>query len=175
MSRFIGSVLIFFGLARGHGHLTECRNQTCGQGGVEQQEAISWHIQSNTNETGMKLLSEAFMKEFYTLKKFPFLPGRTQCSSGPNLCAEYYAYVRSLETPNETWGADAVHFRRLGGSRLGSPSDGTQRASFFPNAYIDEAWNWVNAFGHRILNGTPGVALGWTAARVVYVSQVGHS
>jgi phosphatidylethanolamine-binding protein (PEBP) family uncharacterized protein len=91
----------------------------------------------------MKLLYEAFMKEFYTSGKFPFPPNTTVCPFGPNWGAEHWPYVCSLEAPYDSWGADAVRYVRsqpLGGS----PWEGPQRAFFLPNAYIDEAWNWVN-------------------------------
>lgn len=132
--------LTFFGL--GHAHsLTDCRGQTFGAEKAGNLSIMSWHIHYNTNTTGQRLLYEAFIKEFYESKKVPFPPGTTVCPFGPNWGAANYPYVCSLEPPYEDWGADNVAFAHVGGP----PWSGPQRAFFFPNKYIDEAWKWVQA------------------------------
>lgn len=138
MLRAIAVILTLSGY--GHAHiLKDCRNQTFGPGGFGNLSANSWHIHYNTNTTGQRLLYEAFMKEFYESKKFPFPPGTTICPFGPNWGAHEYPYVCSLEPPYEDWGADNVAFSQVGGS----PWSGPQRAFYFPDKYIDEAWKWA--------------------------------
>merc|ERR1712048_943635 len=56
---------------------------------------------------------------------------------GPNWGADAYPYVCSLEPPYENWGADHIAFIPP------EPWSGPQRAFFFPNKYIDEAWEWA--------------------------------
>merc|ERR1719230_932506 len=118
--------------AYGHG-LADCRGQTFGNGKVGNLSVMSWHIHYNTNTTGQKLLYEAFIKEFYDTKKFPFPPGTSVCPFGPNWGADNYPYVCSLEPPYEDWGGDNVVFAQVGGA----PWSGPQRAFFFPDKYID--------------------------------------
>jgi phosphatidylethanolamine-binding protein (PEBP) family uncharacterized protein len=127
--------------------LKDCRGQTFGATKFGNLSAMSWHIHYNTNTTGQRLFYEAFMKEFYESKKFPFPPDTTVCPFGPNYGAASYPYVCSLEPPYEDWGADNVVFKGLRSQPNlgGQPWSGPQRAFFFPNKYIEEAWTWAKA------------------------------
>lgn len=124
-------------------NLTDCRNQTAPMFGDDESELriLSWHIHYTTNSSDQERFYDAMVEKFSD----NFSPSGALCPFGPNYGLESYPYVCSLESSyEEKWAAQSAHaFNVKNGISVADPWNGPQRAFFFPDAYIEEAWEYA--------------------------------